>query len=210
MMKKIVIVGSSGFAREIYWLICRINQIKEEYSFLGYIDNDTGKKEVIGNDDFLINYPDELYVVIAIANPSTRKKIAMRYRNNPNLKFPNLIDPSVIKSDDIILGQGNIICAGSILTVDLKIGDFCIINIDCTLGHESLFKDYVTLNPSVNVSGNVLIEEGVTIGTGSQIIQGMTIEKNSIVGAGAVVVSKIPNDCTAVGVPAKVIKDRRS
>ncbi len=33
---------------------------------------------------------------------------------------------------------------------------------------------------------------------------------NSIIGAGAVVIKNIPQDCTAVGVPAKIIKMNRN
>ncbi|HHU03083.1 MAG TPA: hypothetical protein GXZ91_08160 [Christensenellaceae bacterium] len=46
----------------------------------------------------------------------------------------------------------------------------------------------------------------VAINNGSQIIQGLTIGENTIVGAGAVVVRDLPANCTAVGVPAQVIK----
>lgn len=43
-------------------------------------------------------------------------------------------------------------------------------------------------------------------GTGMQIIQGKNIGTESIIGAGAVVIRDIPDRCTAVGSPAKVIK----
>ena len=64
----------------------------------------------------------------------------------------------------------------------------------------------MTLYPSVNVSGNVKISYGVEIGVGSQIIEKKKIGENTILGAGAVVIDDIPANCTAVGVPAKVIK----
>ena len=37
-MKKIVIIGNGGFAKEIKWLIERINAKKKEWDFLGFID----------------------------------------------------------------------------------------------------------------------------------------------------------------------------
>ena len=52
------------------------------------------------------------------------------------LEFPNIIDPSVQMSERITMGKGNIICAGNILTVDIALGDFNIINLDCTVGHD--------------------------------------------------------------------------
>ncbi len=41
------------------------------------------------------------------------------------------------------------------------------------------------------------------------VIQGMTIGSRSIIGAGATVVNDLAQDVTAVGVPARVIKQRR-
>ena len=60
--------------------------------------------------------------------------------------------------------------------------------------------------PSCNISGEVIVEEGVYCGTGVKIINQIQIGEYSTIGAGAVVVSNLPAHCTAVGVPAKVIK----
>ncbi len=146
-------------------------------------------------------------MVVAIGNGSIRHNLVHKYRVNSNLKFPSLIDPNVDYSEDLIIGKGNIICAGSIITVDVKIGDFTIINLDCTVGHGVRIDDYVTLNPSVNVSGDCRIGRLSNIGTGTQIIQGKTVGESVILGAGAVVCNDIQDYCTAVGVPAKVIKN---
>ena len=50
------------------------------------------------------------------------------------------------------MGKGNIVCAGNILTVDITLGDFNIINLDCTVGHDAVLHSYVTVYPSVNIS----------------------------------------------------------
>ena len=126
--------------------------------------------------------------------------------SNSDIKFATLIDPSVEKSDYVTIGEGTIICAHTIITVNIEIGNHVIINLDCTVGHDDIIQDFVTLYPSVNVSGNVNIGHGSELGTGMQIIQGKKIGEYSIVGAGAVVVKDIPDRCTAVGSPAKPIK----
>lgn len=68
--------------------------------------------------------------------------------------------------------------------------------------------DFVTLYPGAIVAGNVHIGNNCELGTGCNIIQGLDIGKRTIIGAGAVVVRNIPENCTAVGVPAKPIKFR--
>lgn len=208
-MKDIVIIGAGGFGREVAWLIEDINKIKPEWNIKGFIDDNLevgsliNGYEVLGDLEWLKK--QELYAVCAVGEPKIKKNIISRLENS-GVKYPVLIHPSVIKSDIVEIGEGSIICAGSILTVNINIGMHVIINLDCTVGHDVQIKDYSTILPSVNVSGCVVVEECVNIGTCSAIIQGVKIDKNTIVGAGSVVVKDLPANCTAVGVPAKPIK----
>ena len=209
-MKKLVIVGAGGFGRETAWLVERINAREKEWDLLGFADDTpelTGKTvngyPVLGTTEWLKNQKDDIYVLCAVGSAKTRKKIVSRLGN---VKYATLIDPGVILSDSVKIGKGSIICAGSILTVNIQIGSHVIINLDCTIGHDAVMKDYVTLYPSVNVSGATLLNECVEMGTGSKIIEKKTVGENSIVGSGAVVVKDLPAGCTAVGMPAKPIK----
>lgn len=211
-MKNIVIIGAGGFGREVKWLIERINQNTKIWNLIGFIDDgldistNINGTPVIGNVDYLIDYHENISVVCAIGSSNTREKVIEHLKANKNIEFPNLIDPSVIMSNTVKLGNGIIICAGNILTVNIELGDFVIINLDCTIGHDVKLSSYVTLYPSVNVSGYVSIGELTEVGTGTQIIQGKNILKETIIGAGAVVTKDIPSKCTAVGSPAKPIR----
>ena len=55
----------------------------------------------------------------------------------------------------------------------------------------------------------IIIEDDVWLGAGVTVVDGVTIGHGSIIGAGAVVTSDIPPYSVAVGIPAKVVKDRR-
>jgi sugar O-acyltransferase (sialic acid O-acetyltransferase NeuD family) len=136
---------------------------------------------------------------------SLKKKVMEKIKDSKN-NYPILIHPNVICSNKVKIGEGSIICAGNIITVNIEIGKHVIINLDCTIGHDAILGDYTTVLPSVNISGFVKTEECVSIGTGSAITQGVIIGKNSVIGAGAVVVKDLPANCTAVGIPAKPIK----
>lgn len=212
-MKKLIIIGASGFGREVAWLVERINEKKMTWDLIGFIDDnvdllgmDINGYKVLGTLSSAIDY-EEAYFVCAIGASKTREKIISKLKNIiADVKFATLIDPSVERSQLVTIGEGTIICAHTIMTVNIDIGDHVIINLDCTIGHDAILKDYVTLYPSVNVSGNTVIGYCSELGTGMQIIQGKTVGNYSILGAGAVVVKDIPDKCTAVGSPAKPIK----
>lgn len=208
-MKDIIIVGAGGFGREVQWLIERINIEKSEWNFIGYIDDgiEKGKQiddyPVLGGCEYLLNFNKEIFVVIAIGSSKIRKAVAEKLKRNQNIKFPNLIDPDATTSSRYKRGIGNIICAGTVMTTDYSMGDFNIINLDCTIGHDAKIESYVTVYPSVNISGCVAIGSVSEIGTGSNIIQGIHIGEKTIIGAGSVVVRDIEGCCTAMGVPCK-------
>lgn len=210
-MDKIAILGGGGFCREVKCLIDDINAKNSTFELVGYYDDAKDIKKTNGikylgkiEDVNDIEYP--LNLVVAIADPQIKKKVINKVKN-PLIEFPTLIHPSVIKSNDFVsFGKGNLICAGNILTCNILIKDFVTINLSCTIGHDTVIQDYCSLMPNVNVSGEVLINEQVYIGTGATIINRIKVGEKTIIGAGAVVSKDLPDNCTAVGVPAKPIK----
>lgn len=214
-MEKIYIIGAGGFGREAAWLIERINSIEPAWDIQGFIDDNAekqgkheGKYPVLGGCSLFGLLEEEIWAVCAIGNAAIRSKVIEKVSKYRNVKFATLVDPSVICSHAVSIGEGSIICAGVILTVDITIGRHVIINLDCTIGHDASIKDFVTIYPSVNVSGCVEVGEESELGTGAQVIQGKRIGEKTIVGAGAVVTKNLPGGCTVVGMPAGQI-DRK-
>jgi len=208
-MKNIIIIGAGGFGREVEMLIRQINNFELQWNFIGYLDDGIpfgtkiGNSEVIGKVESIVNFIDT-YFVIAIANAIIKKKVL---NSIPiTMKPAKLLHPSVICGERVQIGRGTIICAGNIITEDIVIGEHVILNLSCTVGHDTTISDLCSFMPSVNISGEVIIEQGVFVGTGSKIINQVGIGEFSIIGAGAVVSKTIPANCTAVGVPAKPIK----
>ncbi len=209
-MKPLVIIGAGGLGKEIAWLIEENNKIRLEWDILGYISKDIDisayKYPVLGDDDWLLTRKDIIYAVCSIGNPVIRQSIAEKYKDIKNIIFPNIISSHAIVSDTVSFGRGSIICPGSVITVNIKLGDYIICDRNTTIGHDSIIDDFVTISPGANLSGNVSVGSTTMIGTGSNIIQGISIGQYTTIGAGATVINDIPNHSVAVGVPAKVIK----
>lgn len=210
-MKDIYIVGAGGFGREVLWLIQRINNANFEWKIKGFIDDNKSIQNTIIDEYPVVGTIDDLktidgYVVVAIGNSNVKKNIVKRIKSISNVKFATLVDPSAIMSNRVDIGEGSIICAGNIITVDIKIGNHVILNLDCTVGHDVVINDFVTVYPSANISGNTMIGRCSEIGTGTKIIQGTFICDNVVLGAGATVVKDIMVEGTYVGTPTKKIK----
>ena len=213
MKKKLVFVGAGGFGREVIWQVSETNKATAEYDILGFIDNSPEMKNktvngypVLGGSQWLIDYPDEICAVICVGDPRTREELYNEIKVNSKVSFPTVFASDVKCSDSVKFGQGCIICLSDIFTTNITVGDFVIVNLDCTVGHDSVIGDFVTVYPSVNISGNSHIDSYVEIGTGSVVIPHKHIGENTVVGAGAIVVKDLPPDCTAVGAPAAPIK----
>jgi sugar O-acyltransferase (sialic acid O-acetyltransferase NeuD family) len=212
-MKDIAIFGAGGFGREVKMLLNQINAIESSWNFIGFFDDGTEKEKIIngspvlGGIKELNNWQNPLAVVFAIGNPIIKKNI-IKQVTNKSIFYPILIHPNSIIGEMQYnsIGEGSIITAGNILTINISIGCHVILNLSCTVGHDTIIGDYASFMPSVNISGEVNIAECVYVGTGVKIINQIEIGENTIIGAGAVVAKSLPSNCTAVGIPAKPVK----
>lgn len=211
-MEKIAIIGAGGFGREVKGLIDDINKINPIYEIIGFFDDgiESGTLvnglSVLGPIASINNIDYSLKLALGIGVPAIKEK-AIRSIVNNQVVFPILIHPSaIISKDDVSIGKGTIICAGNIITCNIKLKDFITLNLSCTVGHDTVIEDFSSFMPAVNISGEVLIKKNVYVGTGAKIINQLSIGDNTVVGAGAVVSKTLPPNCTAVGIPAKPIK----
>jgi sugar O-acyltransferase (sialic acid O-acetyltransferase NeuD family) len=211
--KKIAIFGSGGFGLEVATLIENINTVNDEWEIIGFFDDAKPEREVLngypilGGVDKLNLWDAQLNLVLALGLPKIKLDVHNKITNK-NILYPGLIHPSVIMGSNalVAIGEGSIICAGSILTTNIKIGKHVILNLSCTVGHESEVGDFSSFMPACNISGEVKIGKENFWGTGAKVINRKTIGNKVTVGAGAVIIDDIPDNVTVVGVPAKVIK----
>lgn len=80
------------------------------------------------------------------------------------------------------------------------------------IGNDVLIYQGVTLggvNLERGVKRHPTIKDGAVIGSGAKVIGDITIGFNCRIGSNSVVVKNVPDDCTAVGIPARVIDKGR-
>lgn len=206
--KKLYIFGAGGSGREVAWLAEQSWGNEVEIEFLIDIPN-YPRGTVNGHKLRLITeimpHGSECFVV-AVGNPAARRRIAALCSAIP-LQETIVVHPRAEISDSVELGPGTVICAGAVLTTNIRIGRHVHINLDCTVSHDAIIGDFTTLSPGVHVSGHVHIGQSVFVGTGANIINGSTddplvIGDGAIVAAGACVTKSVDAGALVAGVPA--------
>ncbi len=208
--KEIAIFGTSGFSRETLD-VCMDNGY-EEIVFIGEGRQDEGcwDYRVVDESQIVLLQQRGFVFIIGIGENLIRRKIFQRY---PDLHYVNVVHSSATFGDNQLKNlkrnMGNIITAGVRMTNNIRMGNFGIFNLNCTIGHDCIIEDFVNVAPGANISGNVRLSEGAYIGTNAAILQGKSIDKKIVigryatVGAGAVVTRSVPDDAIVKGAPAR-------
>lgn len=181
-MAVIQIIGKGGIGREVagYAIAMGLQPVLFEYDCEG-IRVDIG-------------------TVIAIGDTEVRKRMVARF---VQLDF-QLLDAGKSYGNNRAR-SGTIICPGTILTDNIQIGAHCLVNLNCTIGHDCVIGDFVTFSPGANISGNVTIGNGCYIGSNAVIRDKIRICDNVVIGVGGVVVKDITEPGIYVGNPVKKI-----
>lgn len=85
------------------------------------------------------------------------------------------------------------------------------------IGQTAIIEDDVLIYQGVTLGGVSLthgkrhptIKKGAVIGAGAKVLGNITIGENAKIGANSVVVKEVPNNATAIGIPAHVIEKGR-
>jgi len=205
----LLVYGASGHGKVIIDIVIK----EEQYRIVSIIDDDPKlwKGEfcgypVIGGENVL---KDKTYrdskLILAIGENAARKKLWQTI-NALDYELACAVHPSAQIGSNVSIGEGTVIMANAAINSGTKIGENGIINTGATVDHDCVLEDYVHISPGAHLAGNIYVGELTHIGIGASVIQRVRIGRNVIIGAGAVVTRDIPDNVTAVGVPAKVVK----
>jgi sugar O-acyltransferase (sialic acid O-acetyltransferase NeuD family) len=175
---------------------------------LVFVDDKAGP--VINGNDVLTfaafdaaSHPDKR-ICLAVANGSIREKLAAQCAAS-GLSFFGVRHASMIRMDDVDIGEGELFSPFTTVTSNVRIGRHFHCNLYSYVEHDCVIGDFVTFAPGVKCNGNVTIGSGAYIGAGAVIRQGLHIGAGATIGMGAVVTKDVPAGETWVGNPARPI-----
>ncbi len=199
MNNRLIIIGAGGHGKVI-----ADNALKNGYKDISFIDDhaigDCMGFPIIGTTAAISSLNDgNTDFLIGIGNNEIRKKIAQSY----DVNWATLVHPSAQIAVNVAIGKGTVVMSGAVVNACATIGKHCIINTSAVIEHDNVIDNYVHISPNAALGGTVCVGELTHIGIGSSVKNNIEICGKCIIGAGAVVVKKIDNSGTYVGVPAR-------
>ncbi len=213
-MDNIVIVGSSGHAK----VIIDIVEKQARFRIAGLLDRfrNPGEQtlgyEVIGREENLSSLRDRYRlkgIIVAIGDNFIRSKVVKDIVGIcPDLNFVTAIHPSATLGKDVHIEQGTVIMAGVVVNPSVRIGQFCILNSNSSIDHDSVMGDFSSLAPRAVVGGGCSIAAFSAISIGATLIHNVSVGEHTIIGAGAIVLKSIDARQVAYGNPARAMRAR--
>lgn len=204
----VLIVGAGGHAAVVADILLAMKRAGAEVELIGFVDDNPG---LHGSDVFGLPVIGPLSIlraeaadgfIVAIGDNQVRRTESDRL-SACGARLVTACHPRAIVANDVIIGDGSMVCAGAIVGTGSVVGRGVIVNTGATVDHHNIVEPFSHLAPGVHTGGRVHIGTESLVGIGATVMAGRTIGSRAIVGAGAVVVDDVPPGLTVTGVPAR-------
>jgi sugar O-acyltransferase (sialic acid O-acetyltransferase NeuD family) len=210
---RVLILGASGHGKVVADIFLQMG-----LDVVGFVDENFSKGHfvlglpVLGRERDLPRLLENKRVegvFVAVGDNWTRGGVVQRMAGmSLPAPFISAVHPTAVIAPSARIGVGSAVMAGAVIGPDARIGDFAIVNTCASVDHESEVADFASLGPHGSMGGNAYLGAYSAAGQGASIIHGVRVEEHAILGAGAVAVRGIPPLSVALGVPAKVSRQR--
>jgi UDP-perosamine 4-acetyltransferase len=204
----VVVIGSGGHAKVVIELVRAEGKYQiKGCTGLGGGGFVLGDVPILGTDSVLAalwaNGAKKAFV--AIGDNHLRLQLLAQV-SEMGFELINAVSPNAVVSPSAALGRGIAIMAGAIINASAQIGDGAIINTNAGVDHDCRIGRGAHIGPGSALAGKVEIGCESFLGAGTCVVPGVRIGHRAIIGAGSVVIRDIPDDVTAMGVPARVTR----
>jgi sugar O-acyltransferase (sialic acid O-acetyltransferase NeuD family) len=212
-MKKVYIIGASGWGREVLVQMRDAPDCDKKWSIAGFLDTrphlldgiDCGAS-IVGSPLTHDPQPDESFVC-AVGLPMGREQYARPILEKGgefiHIRTPYNTDGYL--SVRVHLGTGCFWAARVQFSPDVWVGDFANIHSGTIISHDVRIGRYAQIGAMVFMGGGAQIGDYAIVHPHATILPHVKVGEGATVGAGAVVVKDVPPRVTVFGNPARVI-----
>ena len=207
---RVVVIGASGFGRECLDVLEAMVATGSELQVLGVVDDDPSPLNLkrlaargvahLGSLDELLAHDRTVQYVLGIGHPATRRSLVARL-DAAGFAPRAAVHPSASIGSVSRLDEGVVICAGAVVSTNVRLGRHVHVNPNATIGHDAVLGDFVSINPAAVISGEVEVGPGSLVGANATVLQGLRVGSGVVVGAGSVVTRHVPDGVVVKGVP---------
>ena len=129
---------------------------------------------------------DSASFLLAVGNPHVRLSLCEQFEAVGSTAA-TVVHPSAILGFGVTVEPGVIVCAGALVSTNVRLGPHSHVNPGAVIGHDTQLARLVSVNPRAVVSGACLLAEGCLLGAGSVVLQGLRVGEWATVGAAACV-----------------------
>lgn len=183
-MNNIIFLGGGGFFNELYEYISedialgRLTNVQIK----GIVDDrilEHSTAPYLGKfDDYQIEEND--YFIVAIGNAMVRKKIFNLLKNR-NAQLYTYIHSTALISKSCQVGEGVIICPSAIVNANTILEEGVVLNVFCSVGHDSKVGAYTVMSPYSAVNGGSIVGSGCFLGTRATVFPQSNVGNNVII-----------------------------
>ncbi len=197
-------LGAGGHARVLQELLA-----EKGHTLHGYVapaESAEFEASWLGGDDtFAALNPSDFLLLNGVGSVGSTKVRAKVFENYKKRGFNFLAiesNDSIVAPSAVVL-EGVQVMRGAVINTAAIVEENTIINTGAIVEHDNLIGQNCHVSVGATLCGDVRVGSGSHIGAGATVIQGVKIGQNCIIGAGATVIADVPDNHTAVGVPAK-------
>jgi len=210
-LNSLLILGAGGHGK----VVAETAIATGDYSQIAFLDDNCNCKETT---EKILGWPVLNYfsyalsddcrakfslAVVALGHAPTRLKW-LKILTAASYDCPVLIHPKAWVSPSASISMGSVVFAQAAVQSEADIGIGAILNTGCGIDHDVRLGAGVHICPGAYLAAEVQVGDCSWIGIGASVIQQIRIGADVTIGAGAAVVTDLPDEVTAVGIPARI------
>jgi len=204
----VVVFGAGDHAKVVVATI----EAEARLKVIGLLDDDESRHgttwyghQILGGSDQLTRLREQgvSKVVVAVGDNVGRAKLA-QLAVKSEFELVKVIHSTAVILNGTVIGEGTVILANAYIGADSNIGSNALLSVGSLVAHDCVIGSWCQLCPGARLGGHVRVGDYSLIGMGATVLPRVTVGERAVVGANAAVIHDIPDDVTAVGVPARV------